>query len=133
MFCKKGERRSLTGVQMLPGAQSETQRSSREKGSFASNQSLVLDHGSTTLDRSSDGRWVSELAAGNGNVCSQAAGAFLHSRFTASTRCDKASVTNPVQSGGKSPLSNNTSASFIPTSSRATCPVQRTPCYFAFH
>lgn len=77
---------------------------------------LSWTRGSGTSDYSSGGRWVSELAV-DPTVCSQSAAAFLSGKLTASMQGDKTAVTNPVQSGGKSPLSNNTSSSLIPTSS----------------
>lgn len=77
--------------------------------------------------------WVTRLVAGgrpswaeDHTVCTQSAAAFLYGKRRASVWCDKASVTNPVQSGGKSLPSNNTSASLAPTSSLAECLMQRT-------
>ena len=77
--------------------------------------------------------WVTHLVAGgcpswavDHIVCTQSAAAFLYGKCRASVWCDKASVTNPVQSGGKSLPSNKTSTSLAPTSSLAECLMQRT-------
>ena len=77
--------------------------------------------------------WVTHLVAGgcpswavDHTVCTQSAAVFFYGKRRASVRCDKASVTNPVQSGGKSLLSNNTSSSLALTSSLAECLMQRT-------
>ncbi|EPY78330.1 hypothetical protein CB1_001108077 [Camelus ferus] len=65
------------------------------------------------------GRWVSGLAVDH-TVCGPSAAVFLDGKFTASMQGDKTSVTNPVPPGGKSPPSNSTSSSPLPTSSPAT-------------
>lgn len=77
--------------------------------------------------------WVTHLVAGgcpswaeDHTVCTQSAAAFLYGKRRARVWCDKASVTNPVPSGGKSLPSNNTSTCLAPTSSLAECLMQRT-------
>lgn len=77
--------------------------------------------------------WVTHLVAGgcpswavDHIVCTQSAAAFLYSKCArASVRCDKASVTNPVQSGGN-PLPLTPPHPLPPTSSLAECLMQRT-------
>lgn len=69
---------------------------------------------SGTLDYSSGGRW----AAVDCNIRSR----LRELSYVANSQqaySVKVSVTNPVQSSGKSSLSNNTSSSLVPTSSRA--------------